>query len=120
VGIAVPILFFSQSAKVKASKINEQIALTNLDNYKVAIKKEYETLLLELNNKATELNYFEEYALKQSDLIILQTQKSYNEGNINYIELFANINYAISIKKDYLQSVLEYNIINSIIEKYIK
>jgi len=109
VGISVPLLFFSQSAKVKAGKINELISQNNYDYYLTTLKGEYNTLLQEYLKFKTSLDYYESGANKQSELIIEQSQKSYKAGSIDYVEYVLNLDKALAIKSNYLQTLSLYN-----------
>ncbi|NTW32910.1 MAG: CusA/CzcA family heavy metal efflux RND transporter, partial [Bacteroidetes bacterium] len=109
VGISIPLMFFSKSAKIKASKINEQIALNNYEYYKTEIFGEYQMLLQENLKYKTSLEYYEKSALPQSELIIEQSGKSYKAGNIDYVEYVLNLDKALEIKTNYLQTLNNYN-----------
>ncbi|MBI5538643.1 MAG: CusA/CzcA family heavy metal efflux RND transporter [Bacteroidia bacterium] len=108
-GVAVPILFFSQSAKIKASKINEQIAQNNYEYYNSAIQGEFQTLLQEYLKLKSSIEYYETNAIPQSDLIIKQSGKSYVAGDINYVEYVLNLDKALEIKSNYLLTLSKYN-----------
>jgi len=109
VGISIPLLFFSQSAKIKASKINQQIALNNYEYYKSAVYGEFQTLLQEYLKFKVMLEYYEKTAIPQSELIIEQSGKSYRAGNIGYVEYVLNLNNALEIKTNYLKTLNNYN-----------
>lgn len=109
VGLSIPLLFFSQSAKIKASKINEQIAQNNYEYYKTVIFEDFQSLLQEFNMYKTNLEYYEKTALPQSELIIEQSGKSYKVGNINYVEYVLNLDKALEIKASYLLTLNNYN-----------
>jgi len=109
VGVAIPILFFSQSAKIRANRINEQIAQNNFDYYNIVAQGELQTLMEEYSKLKSSLDYYENNAIKQSDLIIVQSGKSYLAGNIDYVEYVLNLDKALSIKSNYLQTLNDYN-----------
>ena len=108
-GISVPLLFFSQSAKIKASKINQLIAQNNYEYYKTEVFGEFQTLLQEYLKYKSSLEFYEKTALPQSELTIQQAGKSYKAGNIDYVEYVLNLDKALEIKADYLQTLNQYN-----------
>lgn len=108
-GIAIPLLCFSQSAKINAAKINEQIAQSNFDYYNRGLKVELQNLLQEYEKYKSSLNYYESYALPQAQLIIEHSGKNYRAGNIGYVEYFLNLDKALEIKANYLQTLNDYN-----------
>ncbi|MFH0867613.1 MAG: CusA/CzcA family heavy metal efflux RND transporter [Bacteroidota bacterium] len=109
VGVSIPLLFFSQSSKIQASKINEQIAQNNFEYYKTTVQSEFQILLQEYLKYKTSLDYYENTALQQADLIIQQSGKSYVAGDIDYVEYVLNLEKALEIKSNYLLSLSEYN-----------
>lgn len=108
-GISIPILFFSQAVKIKAAKINELIAQNDYDYYRKLVLGEFQTLVQEYLKYKSSLEYYEKTALPQSELIIEQSSKSYNAGNIDYIEYVLNLDKALEIKTNYLQTLNDYN-----------
>jgi cobalt-zinc-cadmium resistance protein CzcA len=119
VGVSIPVLFFSQTSKIQAYKINEKIALNNYEYYNQSLKAEYQILIQEYLKLKTSLDYYELSALKQADLIIYQAGKSYMAGNIDYVEYVMNLDKALEIKTDYLQTLSEYDQAIIDIEKII-
>lgn len=108
-GIAIPLLGFSQSAKINASKINEQIAQSNFDYYYRELTAEIQNLLQESGKYKRSLDYYEVYALPQAELIIEYSGKNYRSGNIGYVEYILNLEQALEIKANYLQTLNDYN-----------
>jgi len=108
-GVSIPLLFFSQSSKIKAAKINEQIAQNNYNYYKLSATGEYQSLLQELMKYKKSLEYYEQKALSQADLIIQQAGLSYKAGNIDYMEYVLNLDKALDIKLNYLETLNGYN-----------
>ena len=63
----------------------------------------------EIEKFRSSLQYYEDKALPQSDLIIETAQKSYENGAIGYLEYFRNIDQALKLKFDYLENLNNYN-----------
>ncbi len=108
-GISIPLLFGSQAAKIKASRINEQIAQSNLEYYHSVVNGELQTLLQQYLQFKTNIDYYENTALPQADLIIKQSGKSYMAGDIDYFEYSLNLDKALEIKSNYLLTLNDYN-----------
>ena len=109
VSVAIPILCNSQVSKVSASKINEQIAQNNYEYYQSAIQSEFQILQQEYMKYKTSLEYYENAAIPQADMIIEQSSKSYMAGNIDYVEYVMNLDKALEIKSNYLITLNNYN-----------
>jgi heavy metal efflux system protein len=108
-GISIPLIFGSQSAKIQASKVNEQIAQTNFEYYNTAVQGELQTLLQEYLKLKSSLDYYESTAIPQSDMIIVQSGKSYMSGNIDYVEYVLNLDKALELKSNYLKTLIDYD-----------
>ena len=108
-GIAIPLWFFPQSAKIQASKIKERISQNNANYQKTIVISNFNTLFLQFQKSKASLDYFEKTALKQADLIVNHSSKSYQAGDISYNEYLLSLDKAIEIKTNYLQTLEEYN-----------
>ena len=118
-GIAIPLIFGSQAAKISASKVKEKIAQNNFDYYNSAVRGEMQTLIQEYLKLKSSLDYYENTAIPQSDLIIEQSGKSYMSGDIDYVEYVLNLDKAIEIKSNYLIALNEYNQSVIAIDKFL-
>jgi cobalt-zinc-cadmium resistance protein CzcA len=108
-GISIPLIFGSQTAKIQAAKINEQIAQTNYETYNSGVQGAFQNLLHEYQKQKYALDYYENKAVHQADMIIEQSGKSYMTGDIGYIEYVTNLDKALEIKTNYLQTLNDHN-----------
>jgi cobalt-zinc-cadmium resistance protein CzcA len=109
VSVAIPILCKAQVSKINAAKINEQIAQNNYEYYQSAIQSEFQILQQEYQKYKTSLEYYENAAIPQADMIIEQSGKSYMAGDIDYVEYVMNLDKALEIKSNYLITLNNYN-----------
>jgi len=108
-GIAIPLWFKPNSSKIEALKINHQIAQTNAQYYKSALSGEFEALLQEYSKFKSSIDYYEQSALPQADIIINQSTKSYKLGNMDYLEYIQSLSRALLVKNNYLETLNQYN-----------
>ncbi len=108
-GIAIPLWFYPQVAKIKAAKINQQIAKTNAQSYKTALEGEFEALIQNFKRCQSSIDYYEQLALPQADMIINQSTKSYKAGALDYLEYIQSLSRALQIKNSYLETLNQYN-----------
>lgn len=108
-GITIPIFFYPQTAKVKASKINEKIAEETYNYAISSMNSELNVRLQELLKNRNTLDYFEKNALLQAETIITQANLNYRSGNIDFMDYIQSINIAVSIKSGYLEAINNYN-----------
>jgi cobalt-zinc-cadmium resistance protein CzcA len=108
-GIAIPLWFVPYTSKSKAAKLSEQIALTNADYYLKSATGNYLSLLGEYAKYSNSLDYYENQAVPEADLIIEQATRSYKAGAMDYIDYIQSLSRALSIKQNYLDALNNYN-----------
>ena len=108
-GISIPIFVKADLAKINASKIDQQIAQTNADYYQTYLMGEFERVVQDYIKYKAMLDYYENSALQQADLILDNAYKSYSNGNIHYLEYVQNITAATDIKTNYINLLNNYN-----------
>ena len=108
-GIAVPLWFRSNVAKIKAAKLKEKVTQFNAESYSKLLSGSYNTLLGEYAKYNNSLSYYEKQAVPEADLIIDQATKSYKAGAIDYLDYIQSLSRALSIKQNYLDALNNYN-----------
>jgi cobalt-zinc-cadmium resistance protein CzcA len=108
-GLKIPLLFFGQSSKIKASSIAREIAIEESKEYEVQLKFQYLSLNAELIKQEKALKYYEEEGTALSDEILKTATVSFKNGEINYFQYILSLENAYQIKLDYLNSLNEYN-----------
>ncbi len=107
--VSIPIFVRDDLAKNKAKQMDQQIAQTNAYNYQVYLNGQFERVVQDFYKYKSLLDYYENSALPQADLMIDNANKSYASGNIGYLEYYQVLNNAIEIKTNYLKLVNSYN-----------
>jgi cobalt-zinc-cadmium resistance protein CzcA len=119
VGIGVPLFFGAQSARIRAAKIQEDIAANDLQFNKVNLNA---SIVQQFNNyiKLKEaLAYYDNGVLKQTEELLKVSGIAYAQGEIGYVEYTQNIAQYISSHIQYLETLNQLN--QSIIQiKYLK
>ena len=108
-GITIPLFYGSYKANIKSAKLNEQMAETNANYYSTVLQGQYEQQLQEVLKYQGSLGYYRDKALPQADLIIGNAQKSFENGAIDYVEYFQNLNQGLELKFNYLNTLNGYN-----------
>ncbi len=108
-GITVPLWFFPYTSKAKAAKIAANIAQTDADNYSLSISGTYQSLLDEYNKYSSNVEFYENQAVPEADLIIQQATLSYKAGALDYLEYVLTLNRALTIKQNYLDAINNFN-----------
>ncbi len=108
-GISLPLFFGSYKAKIKQSKLKAEMAETNADYNKLMLQSYHQQYLNELLKHKSSLNFYEDKAVPQADVIIENANKSFTNGAIDYIEYIQAMNQALEIKFNYLNTLNNYN-----------
>lgn len=109
IGMSFPIWFWTQSAKVKAAHIQQDKALNMLEAQSKRAETEIENQFTQLEKYTFILNYYEEKALNQAELIFTHSLKSYSEGEISFVEYASATADAFDIRVEYLEAINNYN-----------
>ncbi len=108
-GISIPVFFGSYNANIESAELKKQMAQINADYYNTVLQGQYAQQLQEVQKLQGSLKYFREKAVPQADLTIYNSQKSYDSGAIDYVEYFQNLNQALEIKHDYINTLNGFN-----------
>jgi cobalt-zinc-cadmium resistance protein CzcA len=108
-GITVPLWFFPYTSKAKAAKIAANIAQTDAENYTRSISGNYQSLLDEYNKYSSNVEFYENQAVPEADLIIQQATLSFKAGALDYFDYVLTLNRALTIKQNYLDAINNFN-----------
>ena len=109
VGIAIPIFPGGHRSKIKAAKIEEDIAQSRIELNQTQLQGELQNLLQEYYKLQGTLSYYQNEALPQAELIINNSEKSFKSGDVSYTQYLQNLTLANSIQTDYLNTLYQYN-----------
>jgi cobalt-zinc-cadmium resistance protein CzcA len=110
VGIAIPLWFGYQKSKISAAKTGVDILESEFDNYKIQLSSKYEALKSDLRQFEKGVKYYEETGKKLSEETVFHANKSFKEGEINYLQYTQLLENARSIEMNYLYNLWQYNI----------
>ncbi|MEI6575623.1 MAG: CusA/CzcA family heavy metal efflux RND transporter [Bacteroidota bacterium] len=108
-GITIPLWFIPNTSKIKAAGIREQIARNEAEALAKSSRDNYQALLDEYNKYSSSVNYYEQQANAEADLIISQANLSFKAGAVDYLDYVMSLNTAMSIKQNYLEALNNYN-----------
>jgi cobalt-zinc-cadmium resistance protein CzcA len=108
-GISIPLFYKSYNANIKSAKLKEQIAETNANYYSTVLQGQYERQLQEVLKYQSSMGYYKNQAVPQAELIIGNAQKSFENGAIDYVEYFQNLNQGLELKFNFLNTLNRYN-----------
>ncbi len=108
-GISVPIWFPPFTARAKAAKINETVAMTDAAEYARQIEGNYRNQLDALTKYASTVGYYEKQAVPEAFTIVDQASRSYKAGALDYLEFVLTLNRALTVRQNYLDAINNYN-----------
>uniref|UniRef100_UPI004047D654 CusA/CzcA family heavy metal efflux RND transporter n=1 Tax=Mariniflexile sp. TaxID=1979402 RepID=UPI004047D654 len=108
-GLSIPIWFKPHTAKIKAAKIQKMENEAQLEAVKNKTQTQLETLWEMLQTEQTNLELYRNNALPQAELLLKNSQRGFQEGEVGYIEYIQGLNRALTIQVNYLDFVNQYN-----------
>ncbi len=108
-GITLPLWFVPFTSKAKAARINENIALSDAEYYSKFLSARYESLLDEFRKYSGSVDFYENQAVPEADLIIVQSSSSYKAGALDYLDYVISLNRALEIKQNYIDALNNLN-----------
>ena len=108
-GLAVPLFFGEQKARIKANKIAVDIRENLQEHYVSTLNAKYAELMFELKKYQASLDMYNSSGLDLSREIIRSAQKSYEVGEIDFFQFVLSIENGLTLTIDYLDNVAKYN-----------
>lgn len=119
VGIGIPIFTSAQKARIKASRINEQVSENNYNIEKQSLKNKLATAIIQYQQNKQTIQLYEAAYLKNIHTIKETAYRQFINGEINYLDFVMLNNQAIAIQNNYIdathnlnQSIIELNYLN--------
>ncbi|MGN6247307.1 MAG: TolC family protein [Ginsengibacter sp.] len=109
VGLAIPILGRSYSSRIKAAVTEKQIAKSQYDLFKINLQSQYQQALKEYLKNKKSIEYFENSALANANLILRQAQLAFQSGDIGYVEYLQALRTHTGIHVEYLDAINQLN-----------
>ncbi|SHG61745.1 CusA/CzcA family heavy metal efflux RND transporter [Pedobacter caeni] len=109
VGISLPLFFKPFSARIKAAKIEKEVAQSQFDGFKTGLQAQYKQADQDLLKNAKSITYYEKNALPNVNLILKQSQIAFKNGEIGYVEHLQALRTYSDIQFSYLQAINQYN-----------
>jgi heavy metal efflux system protein len=108
-GIGIPIFTKAQKAKISSAKFSRQLAENNFAIELQNLTAGYQTAFTEYQKYLQTVQYFEDAALKNAELISETANQQLANGIINYLEWVQLINQSVTVKNDYTEAVKNLN-----------
>ncbi|SFN94158.1 CusA/CzcA family heavy metal efflux RND transporter [Salegentibacter flavus] len=108
-GISIPLWFGANKAKINAAKTQTLIMADESENYKIQLKSRYQGLLSDLKKFQEAVDYYEITGGKLAKELTTNASKSFQNGEIDFLQYVQLLESAKNIQITYLQNLNAYN-----------
>ncbi len=108
-GLAIPIFGKGQKAKIASAKLQVEAYASQKIQAESALQTDYKNAEAAVAKYRASLAYYTSTALPQAILLEKTALKSYQQGEIEYVEMLQNTQQAWQIRESYIQEVNAYN-----------
>ncbi|WP_426493615.1 TolC family protein [Hymenobacter sp. 102] len=107
--VALPLVQGPQRARVQSARLQERVAQIGYVRYQAELAGRLETLLTQRAEQQQRLQFYEQTALPQADVITRVSTKAFKAGENGYTEYLLNLDRALRLRTDYLDALLQHN-----------
>jgi cobalt-zinc-cadmium resistance protein CzcA len=108
VGVGIPLFFGAQAARIKAGKMVQQQRALEATNFQSRLESQVLVLQNKVGQQREVLRYFEEEGNRLADQLREQAQRSFAEGEIDFLQYVQLIENARSLEMQFLQAKRDY------------
>lgn len=108
-GVAVPLWFGADRARIKAAKTNQVTLQCEYQNYRTRLSAHYYSLLSDLQKYQEALQYYETSGKSLSNELLSHASKAFQNGEIDFLQYAQLLESAKNIEVSYLNNLLKYN-----------
>ena len=108
-GISIPIFTKSLKARLAAGELQQQAAKAEYDEAEHELKTYFNGLLLQYNRNRQQLQYYEQHALKQAQVLRAQSTLQLDNGDISFIEWMLLVHQSIQLEAGYFEALHQWN-----------
>lgn len=109
VGVAIPLWFGSQQAKIKAAKTGSSIIENERADYEIQLTSRYEALQSDLRQLKEGLDYYDSAGKNLAEETLFHANKAFQSGEINFLQYTQLLDNAKNIETTYLTTLFQYN-----------
>lgn len=110
-GISVPLWAGNQKSKIEASKTGIDILKKEFINFKIELMSKYRQLQANLAGLEEQLFYYESTGKELSNQTLFHADRAFRSGEIDFLEYFQLLENAKNIEVNYLNALIEYDLI---------
>ena len=108
-GVSIPLWFGANKSKISAAKTETMIIADESENYKIQLESKYQGLLSDLKKFQEGVDYYETTGNKLAKELTSSASKSFQNGEIDFLQYVQLLESAKNIQITYLQNLNAYN-----------
>lgn len=105
IGVAINLFDKSYKQKIEQARINIDIASKQFDLLLHNFERQYLQTYINLQKIKEEINYYKNVAKPNVDLLLQQSTKAYNAGELEYVSLLQALKTVTDVEMNYLNSL---------------
>jgi heavy metal efflux system protein len=109
-GLSIPLFFGSQKSEINSSRFQQQRVAIESENYQNQLISKSNQLKTQLKQQIQVIDYYESEGKVLSEQLIDQAQRSYKEGEIDFLQYAQLLENSRNITLQYLQSRYDYQL----------
>jgi heavy metal efflux system protein len=109
IGLGIPLWYAPHASRIRAMRYAKAEETANFEVYKTSLQNQLTQATETFVKNRDNIAYYRTSAKPNADLIINQTQKAFQQGDISYAEHLLNLRQAIAIQVNYLEALNNYN-----------
>ncbi|MGB3079905.1 MAG: TolC family protein, partial [Saprospiraceae bacterium] len=110
IGITVPLVKSGKEVQSKAALLQINAEKSNMQASKLSLHAAYMEALQQYKKFTDSYQYFQTEGIPMSRLLISTAEKSYQSGEIGYVEYIQNVNTAYTIQSQFLETIKNLNL----------
>jgi cobalt-zinc-cadmium resistance protein CzcA len=108
-GISIPLWIGPHVAKVQAADAQRQMAASEFELQQKTWQGQWSEALQDIQKYQDMISYYQNSSLPNADLLITQSQRAYQGGEIGYLEYLQGLRTATEIRTSYINAINNYN-----------
>lgn len=109
-GVSIPLWFAPQTGRSQAASLRQAASQQEYEGFQRQLDGQFEQASRAVEKNESNLQYYQRDANPNAQLILKQSQRAYQGGEIGYVEYLQAIKQAYSIQAGYLLAVHQYNL----------
>ena len=110
VGVSFPILFFPQQSRAKQARIAMTVAEWEAEDSRTQLENKVDELRGRIQQQRKSLDYYEKAALREATSLQESALLKFQESETGIAELIQSLIVARDIRKNYMETVFNYNV----------